>query len=145
MARYAEGEEVLLFMNPAAAITGLRSTVGMANGKFDFTPGGAENGFGNRGIFQNISVERGITTANDDRIFATTMGSVNDDDLKSLVRRAVSAKWVETCLMWNTDEGRTCAPNRLKKSTVVRKRETTIDSDSGTSTSTGGTQIFGQK
>jgi hypothetical protein len=118
--------------------------VGLGNGKFAFEPGSVTNELGNRGVFTNISVERGITTANDDRILATTMGAVNDTDLKSLVRRAVKDRWVETCLMWNTDEGKTCPNNRQKKSTVVRKRETTIDSDSGT-TSTGGTQIFGQK
>lgn len=144
MPQYLVGQEVLLFLNPQAAITGLRSPVGLGNGKFDFGPGSVENAFGNRGAFENISVERGITNANDDRILSTTMGAVNDQDLKSLVRRAVSARWVETCLMWNTDEGKTCAPNRQKKSTVIRKREATIDSDSGT-TSTGGTQIFGQK
>lgn len=144
MPRYEIGEEILLFMNPAAVMTGLRSPVGLGNGKFTFGPGIAENALGNRGIFENISVERGITNANDDRILGTTMGAVNDTDLKSLVRRAVSARWVETCLMWNTEEGKTCAPNRLKKSSVIRKRETTIDSDS-TTTSTGGTVIFGQK
>ena len=144
MPRYTEGEEVLLFMNPGASITGLRSPVGLGNGKFAFGPGTASNELGNQGVFANISVERGITTANDDRILATTMGAVNDTDLKSLVRRAVKDRWVETCLMWNTDEGKTCPNNRQKKSTVVRKRETTIDSDSGT-TATGGTQIFGQK
>ena len=143
MPRYALGEEILLFMNPAAGITGLRSPVGLGNGKFTFGPGTAENMLGNRGIFENISVERGITTANDDRILATTMGAVNDTDLKSLVRRAVSAKWVETCLMWNTEEGKTCTPHRQRKPTTIRKRETTIDSDS-TTTSTGGT-VLGQK
>lgn len=144
MPRYAIGEEILVFMNPGASITGLRSPVGLGHGKFTFGAGTAENTLGNRGVFENISVEPGITSANDDRILATAMGAVNDQDLKSLVRRAVSARWVETCLMWNTEEGKTCAPNRLKKSTVVRKRETTIDSDS-TDTSTGGTVVFGQK
>jgi len=141
MPRYMEGEEVLLFLNPPAALTGLRSPVGLGNGKFDFGPGTASNELGNKGVFANISVERGITNPNDDRILATTMGAVNDTDLKSLVRRAVGDHWVETCLMWNTDEGKTCPANhREKKSTVVRKRETTT-SDPGR---TGGSQL-GQK
>ena len=80
MPRYTEGEEVLLFMNPGASITGLRSPVGLGNGKFAFGPGTASNALGNQGVFTNISVERGITTANDDRILATTMGAVNDTD-----------------------------------------------------------------
>jgi len=86
-------------------------------------------------------VERGITNANDDRILSTPMGAVNDTDLKSLVRRAVGDHWVETCLMWNTDEGKTCTTNRReKKSAVVRKREATT-SDPGR---TGSTQTLGR-
>jgi hypothetical protein len=54
----------------------------------------AANELGNRGVFDNISVESGITNSNDDRILSTTMGAVNDTDLKSLVRRAVGDRWV---------------------------------------------------
>src|SRR6185369_6978061 len=49
--RYAEGEEVLLFLNPAAGITGLRTPVGLGYGKFDFEPGSVSNELGNRGVF----------------------------------------------------------------------------------------------
>lgn len=143
MPQYGIGEEVLLFMGPQASITGLRTTTGLGNGKFSFGAGSAENTLGNRGIFANISVERGITSANDDRVLSTTVGAVNDADLKALVRRAVSYRWVETCLMWSTDEGKTCAPNRQRKPSTTRPRETTIDSSSGTSSS--GTIDLGTK
>jgi hypothetical protein len=46
--------------------------------------------------------------------------------------------------MWNTDEGKTCPLNHQRKPSVVRKRDTIIDSDPGT-TATGGTQTLGHK
>jgi hypothetical protein len=63
---------------------------------------------GNDGVFQSVSLADDLATDNDNRILATTIGSVNADDLLSLVRRAVQGSWVENCRMWDTDEGPTC-------------------------------------
>ena len=106
--KYTPGEQLLLFLSPAASMTGLRSTAGLGNGRFVLGPGSALNDLGNDGVFQSVSLADDLATDNDNRILATTMGSVNADDLLSLVRRAVQGSWVENCRMWDTDEGPTC-------------------------------------
>src|SRR5262245_46413578 len=95
---YTVGEHVLLFLNPKAAMTGLRTTVGLGTGKFVIGAGRAENDLNNDGVFQSVSVLSTLPNANDTRILSTTSGAVNPDDLLSLVRRAVQNSWVETCL-----------------------------------------------
>ena len=108
MTKYAVGEHVLLFLGEEASITGLRTTVGLGQGKFQLGATRAENSYGNNGTFSNVSIEPGLATANDHRILDTETGAVNDTDFLSLVRRAVADQWVETCQMWETDLGKTC-------------------------------------
>jgi hypothetical protein len=105
---YKAGENVLLFLGKPASITGLRAPVGLGNGKFTFGAGSVENEYGNRGVFRNLSLDPAVTSNNDARILSTSMGAVNDTDLKSLVRRAVTLNYVGTCQLWKTDEGKTC-------------------------------------
>ena len=106
--RYKDGEEVLLFLSPAAEWTGLRSTLGLGTGRFVVGPGRIENDLANEGLFRNVSLDTSVKTTADDRLFATEIGAVNPDDFQSLVRRAVQNSWVETCQMWNTQTGKTC-------------------------------------
>lgn len=120
--RYAEGEQVLLFLYPAASWTGLRSTVGLGQGKFVLGAARAENDFGNEGLFRNVSLEDGLATPNDNRMLATATGAVNQDDFVSLVTRAVEGQWVEKCLIWNTDEGKTCRGGGKKAPTFRPKQ-----------------------
>ena len=108
MPKYAVGDRVLLFLGPAASMTGLRSPIGLGSGKFTFRAGAAENESSNKGVFSNVSIAAGLATDNDLRLLATTVGAVNPDALLSLVRRATQQNWVATCKMWNTDEGPTC-------------------------------------
>lgn len=114
--RYAEGEEVLLFLYRPAALTGMRTTYGLAAGKFTFGPGRIENDLANEGLFRNISAETLLTTANDIRMLETPIGAVNPDTFTSFVRRAVADRWVENCRVWDTLEGKTCGTGGSKKS-----------------------------
>jgi hypothetical protein len=127
--RYAIGENVLLFMNPAASLTGLTSTVGLGTGKFILGPASAENGLGNEGVFSDVSILSTMQNANDARILETTVGPVNTNDLLSLVRRAVNNSWVEQCLMWDTVEGKTCVqrPGRPVKTVGTSSSEGSIN------------------
>ena len=127
MPKYVLGERVMLFVGEQASMTGLRTTVGLGEGKFNLDAGRAENDYSNAGTFSNVSVESGLATANDTRMLETKVGAVNDDDFLSLVKRAVSNRWVETCLMWNTDEGKTCtggSPRRGLTGKTVRSGKT---------------------
>ena len=110
--RYSAGERVLLFLGPQAIWTGLRTTVGLGQGKFVLGAGRAENGFANEGVFGNVSVESRLVADNDLRMLETKVGAVNPDTLLSFVRRAVDPHWVETCQMWDTAEGKTCGAGR---------------------------------
>jgi hypothetical protein len=118
--KYEAGERVLLFLGQAARMTGLRSTTGLGYGKFVLGAGRAENDLGNDGVFRNISLDDGLTTSNDQRILETSQGAVNPDDLLSLVQRAVSEAWVETCKMWSTDVGKTCGGKKAKSITPTK-------------------------
>lgn len=55
--RFAEGEEVLLFLYTPASRTGLRTTVGLDQGKFTIANGHALNGAGNVGLFRDVSLD----------------------------------------------------------------------------------------
>jgi hypothetical protein len=107
--RYAEGDEVLLFLSMPAKLTGLRTTYGLGAGRFSYGPGRIENELANEGLFRNVSVESGLVTSNDVRMLETSIGAVNPDTFQSFVERAVTEQWVEECLLWNTSEGKTCA------------------------------------
>jgi len=122
--RYAEGEDVLLFLAKPAAITGLRSTYALDAGKFTFGPGRVENELANEGLFHNVSVHTSLATDNDVRMLETEIGAVNPDAFMSLVRRAVDQQWVETCLMWDTVEGKTCGNNRRELDRPDARRQT---------------------
>jgi hypothetical protein len=106
--RYAPGEQVVLFLYTPAALTGLQTTVALGQGRFVLGAGRAENDLANNGVFQNVSVDAGLTDENQNRVLATEIGAVSAEPFLSLVRRAVQDRWVETCQMWKTDLGKTC-------------------------------------
>ena len=112
--RYEQGEDVVLFLYRTAEWTGLRTTVGLAEGKFTIRAGRVENEVANAGMFQNISVLEGLTNDLDNRILSTEFGAVNPVDFLSLVRRAVENRWIETCQMYRTDEGPNCTGQRKR-------------------------------
>jgi hypothetical protein len=103
--RYSAGEQVMLFLNKKAKVTGLQTTIGLAHGKFDLGATRAENGMGNIGVFHNVSLAEGLASENDTRMLATEAGAVNSDTFVSFVRRAVQDQWISRKMMWRTDEG----------------------------------------
>jgi hypothetical protein len=106
--KYADGDEVLLFLSRPATLTGLRTTMGLGAGRFSLGPGRIENDLANEGLFQNLSIDAGLSTANDVRMLETEIGAVNPDTFQSFVERAIVGEWVENCRLWNTSEGKTC-------------------------------------
>ena len=106
--RYAEGDEVLLFLSKPAMLTGLRSTYGLGAGRFSYGPGRIENDLANEGLFRDLSIDVGLATSNDVRMLETEIGAVHPDTFHSFVERAVTERWVEACRIWNTSEGKTC-------------------------------------
>ena len=93
--KYAVGEDAMFFLYKPAAITGLRTTTGLGQGKVNFKGGNAVSQFDNQGLFENVVADVKGLNDKDKRMLATKKGAVNADGFKSFVRRAVSGKWVE--------------------------------------------------
>jgi hypothetical protein len=102
-ATYRPSEEVILFLYKAARKTGLRTTVGLGQGKFRVEAGKATSQQGNLALFQGVGIENDLLGDADRRLLATTRGPVSADALLSLVRRAVRGRWIETRRMRNAN------------------------------------------
>lgn len=88
-------EQVVAFMNKRAAKTGLRTTVGLAQGKFTSNGGRLVNPQFNHGLFTGVQVDAGLLTAAESAMLKGAPGPVDGATLMSLVNRAVAGKWIE--------------------------------------------------
>lgn len=93
--KYKDGEDVVLFLYKQASMTGLRTTVGLGQGKVLFQNGNATSQFDNKGLFENVEVNASLLNEKDKRLLATKKGAVNADGFMSFVRRAVTNRWIE--------------------------------------------------
>jgi hypothetical protein len=94
-ARYAVGEDAMLFLYKRASLTGLQTTVGLGQGKVVFQGGNAISQSGKIGLFENVDVDARLLNDKDKRLLGTKKGAVNADGFLSFVRRAVKDKWIE--------------------------------------------------
>jgi hypothetical protein len=101
--RFEVGEEVLLFLYEPAKETGLRTTVGLFQGKFHKTNQQYENGIRNRGLFQSVSVRAGLLNPAEERMLEAKGGPVRAATLISFVRKAVRGRWVEERKLQHVD------------------------------------------
>ncbi len=90
MPSYAKGDSVLLFLGPEGS-RGLRTTVGLQQGRFELRAGQAENGVSNQGLFRGVTARP--QDAGEAAMLATARGGVRADALIGLVRRAVAEQW----------------------------------------------------
>jgi hypothetical protein len=93
--KYATGEDVVLFLYKQASMTGLRTTVGLGQGKLEVSGGNVTSQFGNEGLFENVEVTNNLLNDRDKRLLGTKKGPVNTESFISFVRRAVKGNWVE--------------------------------------------------
>ena len=93
--KYENGEDVMLFLYKQASMTGLRTTVGLGQGKLRVSGGNVISQFGNEGLFDNVDVANNLLNDRDKRLLATKKGPVNTESFISFVRRAVNGKWIE--------------------------------------------------
>ena len=92
---YRQNEDVILFLYKAASKTGLRTTVGLGQGKFAISGGRAVSQQGNVGLFEGMTID-GTLDKTDSDMLRTTRGSISADAFLSFVRRAVNERWIET-------------------------------------------------
>lgn len=98
MPSWRAGEQVVVFLNAPASATGLRSPVGLNQGKFSALEGRTVNGAGNVGLFDGVSVSASLPPE-EARMLTHTLGPVDEDALMNLVQKAVDGRWVETGVM----------------------------------------------
>lgn len=94
-ATYRQNEDVILFLYKSASKTGLRTTVGLGQGKFAINGGRATSQEGNVGLFTGMAVD-GTLDKVDSQMLTATRGPVSAEAFLSFVRRAVAERWVET-------------------------------------------------
>jgi hypothetical protein len=95
-ATYSEGEDLTLFLYAPARLTGLRTTVGLKQGKLAVVNGKIKRNEFNTALFDNLSFDPGLLTANE-KALVTNGKSKRDievDQFVKLVRRAVDEDWV---------------------------------------------------
>jgi hypothetical protein len=93
--KYENGEDVVLFLYKQASMTGLRTTVGLGQGKLKLSGGNIISQFDNEGLFENVDVANNLLNDRDKRLLGTKKGPMNAESFMSFVRRAVNEKWVE--------------------------------------------------
>lgn len=103
-ATYTKGEEAILFLNKKAAWTGLQTTVGLGQGKFNVSMAGAVNQSNNAGLFKNVSVDPTLVGTREQRALQTKQGPVNVNAFISLVKQAVNENWVQTGRMKHVEK-----------------------------------------
>jgi hypothetical protein len=92
MPRYAEGEQVMLFLSPASAI-GFRTTVGLDQGRFVLGLGTLKNGVNNAGLFHDVDLSARKLDAKELLLVSTPQGELDADSFVAFVRRAVRENW----------------------------------------------------
>jgi hypothetical protein len=99
MATWTVGEKVTTFLNKPASRSGMRTPVGMAQGKFTYSGSQAANSFDNRNLFKGMTVDPGVLNARESAMIAKPAGAVEGDVLINLVKRAVKERWIEKGVM----------------------------------------------
>ena len=93
--QYTTGERVLLFLTRPASQTGLRTTVGLEQGKFAITNNllrSATEG----ALFDGVDLAASVMTAEERALMASPSAQYDANAFIAFVRRAVSQRWVET-------------------------------------------------
>lgn len=96
---WTKEEQVVAFMYKPASKTGLRTTVGLAQGKFTANGGRLTNAQLNQGLFSGVQVDPGLLTPSESAMLGGPAGAVETHALMSLVHRAVAGQWIEKGVM----------------------------------------------
>jgi hypothetical protein len=87
---YSQGEDVVLFLYKEAEWTGLRTTVGLFQGKFTIEDGYVSNVIENEGLFHNVRVDRSQLTDKEQAIVQAKRGKIPEEMFLSFLRKSVS-------------------------------------------------------
>lgn len=98
-AKWNKDEQVIAFMYKPAAKTGLRTTVGLEQGKFTTMGGRTANAQFNRNLFAGVQLNPALLSPAEASMLKTPAGDVDAAALMGLVNRAVAGQWIEKGVM----------------------------------------------
>jgi len=95
-ARYGVGEDVTLFLGAPASQTGLRTTVGLKQGKLAVVNGKIKRNEFNKSLFEGVTFDEGLLGRRHQELFKKGQANqdIDVDQFLGLVRRAVDEDWV---------------------------------------------------
>ena len=99
--RYAQDQEVILFLYKASPMNGFRTTVGLLQGKFTVDGASLANAINNRGLFDDVAVDEQALSAQELKMFQAEEGVLNRESFITFVRKAVDQGWIETGRLGN--------------------------------------------
>jgi hypothetical protein len=91
--RWHAGETVVAFLYKPASRTGLQTTAGMAQGKFQLVNGMLVNDYNNLGLFEGVEIDKSLLSSAE-RNMITKPGAVDAAAFMDLVGRAVAENWI---------------------------------------------------
>lgn len=90
---YSQGEDVVLFLYKAATWTGLRTTVGLFQGKFVIEDGYVVNTINNEGLFDGVRVDPRQLDDKERAMLAMKKGKIPEDVFMSFMRKSADQQW----------------------------------------------------
>ncbi|NUS60078.1 MAG: hypothetical protein HOQ01_03940 [Lysobacter sp.] len=93
---WRSGERVLLFLTPPASETGLRTTVGLTQGKFTIIGNRLQVTDGERALFDRVAVKTGLLDEDERHLIEKATDNYDANVFLAFVRRAVAQRWIET-------------------------------------------------
>lgn len=96
---WQERERVMVFLGRPGKQTGLRTTVGLGQGKMQLRDGTLANAAQNAGLFKDLRVTARDLSAEQRAMLKTERKPVDTAAFVSLVRRAVNENWIGTGAM----------------------------------------------
>jgi hypothetical protein len=90
---YSQGEEVVLFLYKEAKLTGLRTTVGLFQGKFTIKDGYVSNVINNEGLFDRVNAKNLNLSEKERGMVESKKGKIPEEMFLSFLRRSVTEKW----------------------------------------------------
>ena len=91
--KFRQDEQVMVFLYQAARITGLRTTVGLMQGKFSIVDGKISNAINNMGLFDNLSLGPRELSKPEQSLLQNKRGPMDADSFINLITRAVDEGW----------------------------------------------------
>lgn len=97
---WSKREHVLVFMNAPARLTGLQTTVGLNQGKLQWSDGRLRNTENNVGMFQHMKITaRDLSKEQTAMVSGQEAKPINAQPFVELVRRAVDENWIAKGVM----------------------------------------------